>query len=308
MSNSNSANDPKTCAATTRRLDDDVVMTDQQSLREEGQISALQPTVADPSSRGFGQARNFAPETLSRDDRSSNRPSMTPGNPQPSTDPGTPQRSLVWAEHDLVSERQLHNKTKADLQKKEHELDQYRFNFQGVLEGKDQEIEKKSEELRKKRQELDNNRIQVQVEFEKKEQELDDLRKRWKQAVSELNRFMARGQGFVQVTDRELIQHATQLRFNVRNFAEHYFGGETVDAKGISSFSSFFQEYRRIPHEDYEACMKSSSKRPMVIRTFIWAFLVKDIFGQFCWAGSRVHDAMTNLARALGEWSLDASL
>lgn len=171
----------------------------------------------------------------------------------------------------------------ADLNRKKEELTNLRNETHAALKRKDQELN----EL--------HNRI------EKKDQEIDEFRQRWKQVANELNRFLVQDQGFYQVTDQQLIEEATQLRYNVRNFADQQFGGELRDGKTYQHFRDSIKNYYEISSDSFEACMKHSSRRPMLVGAFLWAILRKDIFGKFCWAGSRGSNAMSYLDKVLGK-------
>lgn len=41
----------------------------------------------------------------------------------------------------------------------------------------------------------------------------------------------------------------------------------------------------------------------MIVGAFLWAFLGRDVFGKFCWAGKHVSSAMSRLEQALGKES-----
>ena len=168
-------------------------------------------------------------------------------------------------QQDLESETLLHNQTKIDLNTREQELNKL---------------------------------------IQEKDQELDYFRKAWKQANNELNKVLAQGQGFYQVTDNELIQKAKVLRFNIRNFADQQFVGESIDAKSSHSFSKSIGEHVDISHDVIITCMKDSSRRAIIIRAYLWATLTKDIFGKFRWAGTHVSNSMYRLEDVLGKTSL----
>lgn len=130
-------------------------------------------------------------------------------------------------------------------------------------------------------------------------QEVSNLRKRWKQAAGELNRVLAQNQGFSQITDQELIQRATQLRFNVRNLAVQGFGDGVVSVESFRPFEDEFQQVWRVPHDLFVAWMKSSGLRPLIVGLFLWTNLKLDIFGRFCWAGTNISKVMTCLTQTL---------
>lgn len=151
---------------------------------------------------------------------------------------------LEQLQQDLESEKLLHNQTKIDLNTREQDLNEL---------------------------------------LQEKVQEPDYFRKAWKQANNELNKVLAQGQGFYQVTDNELIKKAKVLRFNIRNFADQQFVGESIDVKSSDSFLKSIEEHVDISHDVIITCMKDSSKRPIIIRAYLWRTLTNDIFGKFRW-------------------------
>ena len=177
------------------------------------------------------------------------------------------QTKLAQAQADLKKEKEVHNRARDDLEK--------------II------------------QELGEVGDQTRADLQKKDQELDQVRKLWKQAISELNRFLAQSQNFYQVTDQELIQKVTQLRFNIRNFAVQRSGGEVIEAKTIRSFWESTKEYLDISFDTFEAYMENPSQHPVVIRAYLWAFLAKEFFGQFRWADKTASKAMWQLADIL---------
>lgn len=156
-------------------------------------------------------------------------------------------------------------------------------------------------ELKRKVQELSELHNRNKANLQK---ELDDCRKRWRQACFDLNKFQARGQGICQVTDNELQQKATQLRFNIRNFAEQQFRGELRDAKDFSSLWNTINKYLRKSFDSFKVCKKDRSRAPKILGVFLWAFLKNDVFDKFCWAGTQVSRAMLGLGQILSKESL----
>lgn len=238
---------------------------------------------------------SFVPETLLKGFHSPSESSSRPEDPHSITDPDNLER---WkqAQLDLESEKKQHNQAKIDLKKKGQELNDL---------------------VQEKNQELNDLRLQVKADLrndqelnellQKKDQELDDLRKRWRQAISELNKFLAQDQRFYQVTDQEFIQKATQLRFNIRNFVDQQFGAELIDATSFHFFWKIIEEYLKISYDSFEACMKDPSRRPMIVGAFLWAVLEKFVFGEFCWAGTSLSSAMSRLGQVLSKESFTVS-
>ncbi|KAL8852863.1 MAG: hypothetical protein Q9221_002239 [Calogaya cf. arnoldii] len=154
-------------------------------------------------------------------------------------------------------------------------------------------------DLERKNQEINEIRQQANVVLQEKEQERDDYYKRWKQATSELNKILAQSQGFQQVTDQELIQRATQLRYNIRNFADEHFVDEVKDKKGVRSFYASAKRYLKVSPKILDTFMSSPSKDPIVVKAYLWAFIAENIFGKFCWAGPETSRAMSHLTLTL---------
>jgi hypothetical protein len=132
-------------------------------------------------------------------------------------------------------------------------------------------------------------RQRLQAEIARRTTDLEDLRKRWKQAARELDKARSQSQGFYQVTDNYLIDQTTQLRYNIRNFAIQYFGGEL--RKGRSKFETkpaYWDKYMMPTTAGdplgCEVLMMSPERRPSVVEAFLWRFLVGHVFDQFRWA------------------------
>lgn len=153
--------------------------------------------------------------------------------------------------------------------------------------------------IEKKDRQLNLLRGDKETELQSKNEEINYLRSGWRQAAKELEKLLKQGQGFTQVTDEELVQKVTQMRFNVRNFADWEFGSALIDAKSVDGLCKEIRVYLEISPDHIRTCLGSSSKRPMVFVAFLWAVLVNEIFGRFCWAGTRVHDAMDTLIQKL---------
>ncbi len=204
-------------------------------------------------------------QSLTETERSTNEPK--PKLPPRSVEnPENFKRILSQARDDLAT---LRSKAKTDLETKDQELQQ------------------------------------ANVGLQKLEQERDELYKRWKQATSELNKVLVQSQGFHQVTDQELIQKTTQLRYNIRNFAdEQQFVTEARDVKGGRSFRTSAKEYLGISPDILENLLRVRSKHAMVIKAYLWAVVAKDIFGKFCWAGTRGSHSMSYLMDVLSKSSL----
>lgn len=187
------------------------------------------------------------------------------------------------------SKEELADQAQTHLNKKEQELNDLRH-AKAELEGKVRE--------------LNESKNLSEADLHKKGQEFDEIRKLWKEACIKLNNLKVKGQGFCAVTDSMLIQKATQLRFNIRNFADQQFGGEFIDAKNFQSFQKTINKDFGISSDSLEACMKNPLGPPLIVGAVLWKILVADVFDNFCWAGTRVSKAMHRLGKVLGKESL----
>ncbi|KAL2808091.1 hypothetical protein BJX63DRAFT_410501 [Aspergillus granulosus] len=145
-------------------------------------------------------------------------------------------------------------------------------------------------------------RVRLQSEISRKTSDLDVLRKRWKAAARELDKARSQNQGFYQVTDNYLIDLTMQLRYNIRNFAIQYFGGELAKGKlNLESKPAYWDRYMAPTtpgNLDCEALIMSNERRPSVVQAFLWRFLVGHIFDQFRWAADNAI-TLRNLCRLL---------
>ena len=190
------------------------------------------------------------------------------------------------------------------LKKAQIELERSKEQQDLLIQAND-ELQRRNRELTEYQNQAHNELQERLQELNRKDQDLGDIRKRWRQAANELNRFLAQGQGFSQVTDQELIQRATQLRFNIRSFAFQHFGGRLSESKAIDKYWEFANTYLAISFESFEASMQSPSKRPMITEALLWGILMYDILGRFCWAGEPVSDAISRLIRVLSKYTVE---
>ncbi|KAL4791056.1 hypothetical protein BDV19DRAFT_371125 [Aspergillus venezuelensis] len=127
----------------------------------------------------------------------------------------------------------------------------------------------------------------AQADLAKRTKELDDMRKRWKQAARELDKTQSQHQGFYTVTDNYLIDLTMQLRYNIRNFAIHYFGSDGKEKVGKFEKGKEWEKYMANTTPEPSDCevFLLSERRVNVIQGFIWRFLVGQVFDHFRWAG-----------------------
>jgi hypothetical protein len=180
--------------------------------------------------------------------------------------------------------RSLWQEEKHQRVKCQHNLERSSEDFRG--------LQNSLEEERRIREEAEKELVQKNIE-------LDGIRKRWKQTARELDKFRVQGQGFYQVTDRYLIQLATQLRYNIRSFAIQYFEGDLHNEwrEENTSFWDYMCDTTS-GTKAYQAYLMSPSRCSSIIQSFLWRVLKGRIFGKFRWAG-RVSEHARKLCIAL---------
>ncbi|KAL4883557.1 hypothetical protein BJY04DRAFT_26890 [Aspergillus karnatakaensis] len=143
-------------------------------------------------------------------------------------------------------------------------------------------------------------REKAQQEVRQKNSDLDVLRKRWKAAARELDKSRSQNQGFYQVTDNYLIELTTRLRYNIRNFAIQYFGGELKAKPKLDTKPKNWDVYMAANTPTPQDCERFllSDRRPSIIQAYLWRFLVTDVFDCFRWAGDNAI-TMRNMCRLL---------
>ena len=187
------------------------------------------------------------------------------------------------------------NRTKFDLREKERQLNDIEIQYSD-LAAKNQQcyllLATKEQELKDINDKSLANAIQ-------KDRDVDEIRQMWKQAAKELGKYQAQDKVVDQVTDSEAIQKARQLQYNVRNFAYQHFGGELNTGKSVQASILDMQKCFHMPTDNFEACIKSPVKRPMIVGAWLWVFLATDVFERFWWGGSKVHFGMVNITEVL---------
>ncbi|KAF6818859.1 hypothetical protein CPLU01_13209 [Colletotrichum plurivorum] len=139
------------------------------------------------------------------------------------------------------------------------------------------------------------------AELHQKEKELLDVRRRWKQAAKELDKTKSSQQrGLHQKTDTEVKDEVTQLRWNIRNLAFGYFGGEPkiivmpddLTTEIWESLLSYLDN-----RLDVDFCLRSGTTRPFVIQSLIWDVIYTQIFQEALWAGLVSYDFVRLISR-----------
>ncbi|KAH8903395.1 hypothetical protein BR93DRAFT_986755 [Coniochaeta sp. PMI_546] len=139
---------------------------------------------------------------------------------------------------------------------------------------------------------------ETQHQLEKRQRDADSMRKSWLEAANHLNRALRQGQAVNQMTDDELIHKAAALRFRIKNFALQFFGDEL---KGVHTHTAvdFLSRHLNLSPRSLRVYLRSSSLRPMLVRSFLWCFLRKAVFGRFRWVPQEASTAMLDLNRLL---------
>ena len=190
-----------------------------------------------------------------------------------------------------------------DLREKERQLNDFQIQYKEDLATKEEQISSLEELVQtirtKQEQELKELTHGFEADIIQKNREVADIRSMWKQVAKDLGKYKAQDTVVDQVTDSELTQKATQIKYNVRNLAYQHFGGELNSGRNLQGACQNLQSQLQVPPEFLKACINSPVKRPMLVGAVLWDFLVKDIFETFWWGGSRGHRGMENLTEIL---------
>ncbi|KAB5536287.1 hypothetical protein GE09DRAFT_1142033 [Coniochaeta sp. 2T2.1] len=140
---------------------------------------------------------------------------------------------------------------------------------------------------------------ETRSELENKHDEVKDMRKRWLDSATQLNSLIRQGQTPNQMTDDEIIQKVSALRFTIKSFALQFFGDDIKQLEIDGAASDFLNHYVQLPEDYLEAYMQSQSFRPMLVRAFLWEYIREHVFGEFCWAPDPIGRSMTHTVRFL---------
>jgi hypothetical protein len=153
-------------------------------------------------------------------------------------------------------------------------------------------VDAKVKELEEALEEERAYRGQAEADLEKKNNESADLRKRWREAAGELDRYLRQNQGYNQLTDQELIQKVSQLRFEIRNFTIQYFEDQIKDVSINGELLEYLQMYLNLPDDTYKTYLKTPEIRSAALRAFFWGFLKSEVFWQYRWAPAKASDCV----------------
>ncbi|KAI1348691.1 hypothetical protein F5Y01DRAFT_291348 [Xylaria sp. FL0043] len=142
---------------------------------------------------------------------------------------------------------------------------------------------------------------ETKADLNRSNEELQQVQKRWRKVASQLDQLQCKeAVSMHHLADSDLIGLVRQLRFLIRSFSVQYFNGraprQARDSLGIDNFTKYMPE--AIGHDEYYDYLLSDTKAPLVIQSFLWTFLVCDIFDTFCWV-PRLRDSMRDLFEAL---------
>lgn len=140
---------------------------------------------------------------------------------------------------------------------------------------------------------------ETQHQLEKKLHDADSMRKSWLEAANHLDRALRQGQAVNQMTDDELIHKAEALRFKIKNFALQFFGDELKTIEQSHATVDLLRTHLNLSPRSLKVYLRSSSLRPMLVRSFLWCYLRKAVFGRFRWVPHESSTAMLDLDRFL---------
>ncbi|KAF0326690.1 hypothetical protein GQ607_006030 [Colletotrichum asianum] len=200
-----------------------------------------------------------APPTLIR------AASMPPHTPKRNTTPYTGQSESQTPSHETVAKQEY-----------DREISR-RKDIEAELEAKDRKL------------------AECEIKLKDSETSLVAVRKKWKEAATDLDQMKSSQQrGIYYMTDSELKDSVTRLRYNISRFAIQYFGGrlpretsverivDSRDSKGWRTLSKF------IGGRDITiAYIESDRRRSYIIQALIWDIVYYDIFGEALWAGRK---------------------
>ncbi|KAI1092294.1 hypothetical protein F5B19DRAFT_211544 [Rostrohypoxylon terebratum] len=143
---------------------------------------------------------------------------------------------------------------------------------------RDATIEALKQELEQERQAC----IRVENELNDK---LESIKTKWKRAANELDQIRSKPRDFVPVTDEELKNMVTQLRYNIRSFAIQYFSDRPgyIRAEKDPVFAAYIPRLLK-------SCLEQPETYPSLVQAFIWVVIETQIFNRGRWAGCIAKD------------------
>ena len=210
-------------------------------------------------------------------------------------------KDLTDAQRSLQAERQSKREIEMQLNETDRVLRSTKEMNRQVTDERNglMDIRKRLQDKEQELQVARDQHQQAMAELQEQEEQVNDFRIRWRQTAGELNKIRSEGQGFYQVTDQELVQKVTQLRFNIRSLAYQHFGEEVADVRSKPELLGTLGLSLGVALAALESHMRDPSLRPAVVGAFIWDFLVKEVFGEFRWINKESSDGMTIMTRLL---------
>ncbi|KAL2811643.1 hypothetical protein BDW59DRAFT_167978 [Aspergillus cavernicola] len=132
---------------------------------------------------------------------------------------------------------------------------------------------------------------QTQTRLWNREQEVGKLRREKVQATNELDRFIHHSQVFTHLTDEQIIQEATQLRCDVRDFTLQRVRSDK-HLQISQDLCKFMSNYLKISQDDVRNYLQPPQLRPSVVQAFLWAFLHGEVFHRYAWLAPEAAKAM----------------
>ncbi|KAI1422315.1 hypothetical protein F5Y12DRAFT_717548 [Xylaria sp. FL1777] len=135
--------------------------------------------------------------------------------------------------------------------------------------------------------------------LERTVEKLQRVEKLWKKTASQLDQLQSKGARMHQLSDSEVIGLVMQLRYAIRNFSLQYFEEKAPQQSReapINNLINYMPEISGL--HDYHDYLLSETKGPIIIQSFLWSFLVGEIFEKFCWVPS-LRDSVAKVYMAL---------
>lgn len=132
---------------------------------------------------------------------------------------------------------------------------------------------------------------------------LATVRKKWKQAATDLDKMKSSQQRGYHMTDSELKDTVNRLRYNISRFAIQYFGGRLpreanidriVDSRDLNGWR---QLSKFLGNRDITiSYIGSDRRRPYIVQALIWDTMYWAVFGEALWAGKKMSAAFKDLS------------
>lgn len=148
--------------------------------------------------------------------------------------------------------------------------------MQDALAERNAAIESLRQDLEQERQA----RIRIEDDNQQLSSRLKSIQTKWKRTANELDQLRSKSRDFAPVTDEELKNQVTQLRYNIRNFAIQYFSDCPV--YGTPEVRPKYLRYLPI-WADF--CLEQPETYPILMQALIWTILDRQVLNSGIWAG-----------------------